>query len=39
MIAANPNLTGEGKANAALVIGVLGLVLWVIGVIARIRSV
>lgn len=38
MIAANPNLTGEGKANAALVIGVLGLVLWVVGVIARVRS-
>ena len=39
MIAANPNLTGEGKANAALVIGILGLVLWVIGVIARVRSI
>lgn len=39
MIAANPNLTGEGKANAALVIGILGLVLWVVGVIARVRSV
>ena len=38
MIAANPNLTGEGKANAALVIGVLALVLWVIGMIARIRN-
>ena len=38
LIAANPNLTGEGKANAALVIGVLALVLWVIGMIARIRN-
>ena len=39
LIAANPNLTGEGKANAALVIGILALILWVIGVIARIRAV
>lgn len=38
MIAANPNLSGEGKANAALVIGILALVLWVIGVIARINA-
>jgi hypothetical protein len=37
MIKANPNLTGGGKANAALVIGVIGLVLWVIGLAARIR--
>jgi hypothetical protein len=37
LIAANPNLTGEGKANAALVIGVLGLVLWVLGILARTR--
>jgi hypothetical protein len=39
MIAANPNLTGEGKANAALVIGIIGLVLWVLGMIAKIKSV
>jgi hypothetical protein len=39
LIAANPNLTGEGKANAALVIGVVGLILWVIGVIARVKSI
>lgn len=38
MIAANPNLTGEGKANAALVIGILALVLWVVGLIARARG-
>lgn len=38
LIAANPNLTGEGKANAALVIGIIGLLLWVIGVIARINA-
>ncbi|MGZ4808120.1 MAG: hypothetical protein ACXVJO_01940 [Thermoanaerobaculia bacterium] len=38
MIAANPNLTGEGKANAALIIGIIGLVLWVLGIIARARA-
>ncbi|MEA2163178.1 MAG: hypothetical protein QOK37_1305 [Thermoanaerobaculia bacterium] len=38
LIAANPNLTGEGKANAALVIGILGLVLWVLGMVARMRA-
>src|SRR5258708_2821597 len=37
LIEANPNLTGEGKANAALVIGILGLVLWVLGIAARAR--
>lgn len=31
----NPRLTGSGKANAALVIAIVGLVLWVIGMIAR----
>src|SRR6185436_6304655 len=38
MIAANPNLTGEGTANAALIIGIIGLVLWVLGMLARIKS-
>lgn len=38
MIEANPNLTGEGKATAALVIGIAGLVLWVLGIIARTRG-
>ena len=35
LMAANPNLTGSGKANAALAIGIIGLVLWVIGMFAR----
>ena len=38
LIEANPNLTGEGKANAALIIGILGLVLWVLGIIVRVRG-
>jgi hypothetical protein len=35
-IAADPQLTGEGKANAALIIGILALVLWVIGIMSRV---
>lgn len=35
MIDANPRLTGSGKATAALIIGVLTLILWVIGLIVR----
>ena len=35
MMAANPNLTGSGKATAALVIGIIGLVLWFVGMVAR----
>jgi hypothetical protein len=35
MMAANPNLTGSGKANAAIAIGIIGLVLWVLGMVAR----
>jgi hypothetical protein len=38
-IAANPTLTGEGKANAALAIAIVGLVLWILGVIYRISSI
>lgn len=38
MIAANPNLTGGGKATAALVIAIIALGLWVLGVIARISN-
>lgn len=34
-IAADPQLTGSGKANAALVIGIVALLLWVVGLIAR----
>jgi hypothetical protein len=39
IMAANPNLTGSGKATAALVIGIVGLLLWLIGVIARVAHV
>jgi hypothetical protein len=34
-IAMNPNLSGSGKATAALVIAFIGLGLWVLGLIAR----
>jgi hypothetical protein len=36
MIEANPRLTGSGKAQAALIIGIVALILWVLAVIARI---
>lgn len=39
MMAANPRLTGSGKATAALVIGIIGLVLWVLGIIARLSNI
>lgn len=39
MIAANPRLTGSGKASAALIIGIIVFVLWVLGVIAQIAAV
>jgi hypothetical protein len=35
MIALDPSLGGRGKATAALVIAVVGLILWVLGTIAR----
>ena len=35
MIALNPRLSGSGKATAALIIGIVSLVLWVLGLIAR----
>ncbi|HEX7375548.1 MAG TPA: hypothetical protein VF278_00470 [Pirellulales bacterium] len=35
MLAANPRLTGSGKATAALIISIIGLVLWVLGMVAR----
>jgi hypothetical protein len=38
MIEMNPRLTGSGKATAALVIASIGLLLWILGVIARISS-
>ena len=38
-IAANPQLTGEGKANAALIVAIISLGLWVLGLIARVSRV
>jgi hypothetical protein len=38
MMETNPNLTGSGKATAALVIGIISLVLWVIGVVFRVMN-
>jgi hypothetical protein len=38
-IAANPDLTGSGKATAATVIAIIALILWVLGIIARISNV
>ncbi len=38
MIAANPRLTGSGKATAALIIGILDVVFWVLGIIARVSN-
>jgi hypothetical protein len=35
MMEANPRLTGSGKATAALVIAIIGLVLWVLSMIVR----
>ena len=37
-IAADPMLTGEGKANAALIIGIITLVLWLVGIVARVSN-
>jgi hypothetical protein len=37
-LAANPRLTGSGKANAALIIAIVGLALWVLGIIARVSQ-
>lgn len=38
MIAMNPRLTGSGKATAALVIAITGLLLWIIGILARVAE-
>jgi len=37
-IAADPQLTGEGKANAALVIGIVTLSLWLLAIFARVAN-
>ena len=39
MMEANPRLTGSGKANAALIIGIVSLILWVIGIIGRVATI
>lgn len=39
MIGMNPRLTGSGKATAALIIGIVALLLWVLGMIARISAI
>ncbi|MBI4860095.1 MAG: hypothetical protein HY815_07500 [Candidatus Riflebacteria bacterium] len=38
MIALNPRLTGAGKANAASIIGWVVVVLWFLGIIARVSG-
>ena len=38
MIEMNPRLTGSGKATAAMIIGCVALVLWVIGMFSRISN-
>lgn len=35
MMEMNPRLTGSGKATAAMIIAIVGLVLWVLSLIAR----
>jgi hypothetical protein len=35
MLSLNPRLTGSGKAQAALIIGIVGLVLWALGMVFR----
>jgi len=34
----NPRLTGSGKATAALIIGILALVLWVLNIAMRVSN-
>jgi hypothetical protein len=38
MIQMNPRLAGSGKATAALIIGIVGTILWVLGMISRITA-
>ena len=38
MIQANPQLSGNGKATAAIVIGVICLIEWLLGIIARLMT-
>ena len=39
MIEMNPRLTGSGKVTAALIIASVALVLWVLGIIARVSAI
>jgi len=38
MLDTNPRLTGSGKATAALIIGIISLLLWVLGLIGKFAS-
>jgi len=38
MIEMNPRLTGSGKVTATYIIAIIALVLWVIGVVARVSQ-
>ncbi|HEX9045386.1 MAG TPA: hypothetical protein VF988_00045 [Verrucomicrobiae bacterium] len=38
MMELNPRLTGSGKVTAALIIAVIGLLLWILGLVARVAS-
>lgn len=38
LIAANPQLTGSGKANAAFVIGIFGLAFWFLSLLTRFQQ-
>lgn len=38
MMEMNPQLSGSGKATAALIIGIIALILWILGIIAKIAG-
>ncbi len=38
LIREDPRLTGEAKANVALILGIMVLLLWLIGVIGKARA-
>lgn len=38
MMNLNPQLAGSGKAMAAIIIGTIGLLLWVLGIISRVAT-
>lgn len=38
LIAANPALKGEGRAQAAIVVGAIGIAFWLIGMMQRLTS-